>query len=183
MKALTTLGLVSFFGLFSSALRAQEARVDVSGQVYAESGCSFYYVTRAAFKVDLDLRNFEQRRAEKVEFVELVWGHHSEWTPRFGLNVNPQRISMSMIAPGTFSIRLDDLVVARKGRYQLDTMDFLFHVQLGNGDVIDVAGPGYGEFFSVNIPYQKARCSLGPDWQSLPLRVLAPWDRNHVGRN
>jgi hypothetical protein len=159
---------------WASAAGAEVPLLQARGQIYAESGCNFAYSTRGAFRFRLDARDLQRRLGQKIESVTMIWGFSSDWTTEFGLNEHPRSIAMRSTQDGAFELEIKDVTLARKGRFQLKSIDFLFHVQLENGEVADFGGPGYGEFFTSDIPYSSARCALGNDWTDLAIQVRRP---------
>lgn len=177
-----SLGLGFVFALLSSVAGAssfEATDIKISSQVYAEDPCNFYYATRGAFLVEVDVASLEAALGQSVTEVEVIYGYFGSWTQEFQLNKNPQRVEMvrKQDSATRFEISFSDFL-AKKGRFQHDGIDFLFRAELDGGEVVDLAPAGQDLFYSTKIPYSTAKCAFEESvWDSLRIDIAGPEDR------
>jgi hypothetical protein len=178
----TSFGLGFVLALFSSiagAASLDTTQIQIASQVYAEDPCNFYYATRGAFSIEVDVAQLEAELGQSVTEVEVNYGYFGRWTQDFQLNKNPQRVEMARKQDDAsrFVITFSDFL-AKKGRFQHDGIDFVFRAELDGGEVIDLAPAGFARFYSAKIPYSSAKCAFEESvWDSLSLGVAGPEDR------
>ncbi|MEO5668902.1 MAG: hypothetical protein ABIR96_12655 [Bdellovibrionota bacterium] len=174
--------LILLAAILSGAAQAastEQSSVRIDSQVYAEQPCNFYYATRGAFRISVDVASLETQLGKAITDVEVVYGYFGRWTNAYQLNKNPRRVEMTRVdASSRFEISITDDFLAKKGEFQHDAIDFLFHAQLEDGSTVDIAGPGYAEFFTAKIPYATAKCAFEADvWDALDVSIAGPHDR------
>jgi|GEM_PF-1960882 len=145
--------------------------IQVEARLYGETGCNYYYGTKADFRVSVDLSSLESL---DIEFVSLTYGFQGAWTKDFELNVNPQRADLSRQAGSqVYSFTKESVDVVRRRHFKHEALDFLFSAQLKSGEVIDLDGGGVANVFTAPIRYELADCA-STEWDQLPVQILRP---------